>query len=178
MAGGCLDDLVGLAADPGRRGQDVASAGQEVQVVIGQVAIALTGPGEVDRQPAGRGADVRGGAVCQPGLPEVAERGEAVTAVAMLVDVEDIGSGRAGRDREVAVGVPGEPASDLAFVGAGVEEAAAGGGDLLARLAGENGPAAARPGQRVPQHRVVAGHGMFLAWPPPLRGARTWLLRL
>ena len=37
----CPDDPVGLAVNPGWRGQDVAAAGPEVQVMGGQVAVAL-----------------------------------------------------------------------------------------------------------------------------------------
>ena len=73
-AADCLDELVGLAVDLGGRGQDVAAAGAEVQVVGGQVAVALIGAAEVGVQPAAGGAHVRGRAVQQAGLATVWRR--------------------------------------------------------------------------------------------------------
>ncbi len=49
-----LDEAVGLAADLGGRGYDVAPLGAEVQVVAGQAAVVLAGAGEVGVHPAGR----------------------------------------------------------------------------------------------------------------------------
>ena len=95
------DEPVGLAVDPGRRGQDVAAAGPEVQVMGGQVAVALGRPGEVGVQPAARGAHVRGRAVQQPGAAERGERGVPVPGGAVIVDVQDVGSGCAGGDGHV-----------------------------------------------------------------------------
>ena len=46
VGAGGLEELVGVAADVGGRGQDVAAVGPEVQVVVGQVAVALAGAGE------------------------------------------------------------------------------------------------------------------------------------
>ena len=77
--------------------------------MAGQMAVALAGPGEVGVQPAAGRADVGGGALQQPGSPEPVERGEPVAGLAVLVDVEHVRSGCAGRDGEVAVRVPGEP---------------------------------------------------------------------
>ena len=62
-AAGLGDELVRAAADLGGRGQDVAACGAEVQVVRGQVAVALVGAGEVGVQAAAGGAHVDGGAV-------------------------------------------------------------------------------------------------------------------
>ena len=67
-AAGLPDELVGLAVDLGGRGQDVAACRAEVQVVGGQVAVALVGAGEVGVQAAAGGADVGGRAVQQPGV--------------------------------------------------------------------------------------------------------------
>ena len=41
VGAGGLEELVGVAADVGGRGQDVAAGGAEVQVAVGQVAVAL-----------------------------------------------------------------------------------------------------------------------------------------
>ena len=62
-----LDELVGLAVDLGGLGQDVAAVRAEVQVVGGQVAVALAGAGEVGVQAAAGGADLGGRAVPAPG---------------------------------------------------------------------------------------------------------------
>ena len=103
-AGGVLvaDDLVGPAADLGRRGEDVAAVGAEVQVVAGQLAAPLVAAGEVGVQPAAGGGDERGRAVDQPGALEPVERGEPVPGRAVLVDVEHVGPGVAGGDGQVA----------------------------------------------------------------------------
>ena len=66
VGAGGLEELVGVAADVGGRGQDVAAWGAEVQVTVGEVAVALGGAGEVGVQPAAGGADVGGGAGQQP----------------------------------------------------------------------------------------------------------------
>jgi hypothetical protein len=86
-AGKCLDQLVGLTADLGGRGQDIPAAGAEVQVMSGQVAVALAGAGEVGVQPAAGGAHVGAGPGQQPGLAQLAEGGVPVPSVAVLVDV-------------------------------------------------------------------------------------------
>src|SRR6266704_5739034 len=62
------DELVGPAVDLGGRGQDVAACRAEVQVVSGQVAVALVRAGEVGVQAAAGGAHVGGRAVQQPGV--------------------------------------------------------------------------------------------------------------
>ena len=49
-----LDEPVGLSADLGRRGENVAALGAEVEVVAGQAAVALAGAGEAGVHPAGR----------------------------------------------------------------------------------------------------------------------------
>ena len=41
VGAGGLEELVGVAADVGGRGEDVAAGGAEVQVTVGQVAVAL-----------------------------------------------------------------------------------------------------------------------------------------
>ena len=107
------EELVGLAADLGGRGQDVAAGRAEVQVVAGQVAVALGGAGEVGVQAAAGGADVGGGAVQQPGVAEPAEAPEPVAGRAVLVDVQDVGAGGAGGDGQVPAGVAAEPGGDL-----------------------------------------------------------------
>jgi hypothetical protein len=63
VAAGLADELVGVTVDLGGRGQDIAACGVEVQVVAGQVTVALAGAGEVGVQAAARGAHVDGGAV-------------------------------------------------------------------------------------------------------------------
>ena len=101
QAAGCVpvaDDLVGLAADLGGRGEDVAALGAEVQVVAGQLAAALVAAGEVGVQPAAGGGDDRARAVDQPGALELVEGGEPVPGRAVLVDVEHVRA-RAGRWR-------------------------------------------------------------------------------
>ena len=102
-ASAVADELVGLAADLGGRGQDVAAAGAEVQVVAGQVAVALVRAGEVGVQAAAGGADVGGRAVQQAGLAELGEGGVPVPGRAVLVDVQDVGAGGAGGDGQVPV---------------------------------------------------------------------------
>ena len=103
MGVGGLEELVGLAADLGGRGEDVAAGGAEVQVVRGQVAVALAGAGEVGVQPAAGRADVGGRAGQQPGASEPLEGGEPVSVRAVLVDVQDVGAGGAGGDGQVPV---------------------------------------------------------------------------
>jgi hypothetical protein len=51
---------------------------------------------------------------------ELAERGEAVARVAVLVDVQDIGAGPAGGDREVGGGLLPPPGPDPVRAGGGV----------------------------------------------------------
>ena len=133
------DEVVGLAVDPGGRGQDVAAAGAEVQVVGGQVAVALVRAAEVGVQPAAGCADVRGRAVEQAGLAELGERGVAVAGRAVLVDVQDVGSGCARGDGQVPVRVAAEPGGDLLLVGGGVVEAVPGGGVFLPGMQGNTG---------------------------------------
>ena len=104
MAAGSADQPVGLAADLGGRGQDVAAVGAEVEVVAGQAAIVLVRAGEVGVHPAGRGPYVGGGAVDQSGALEPGEGGVAVSGLAVLVDVQDVGAGGAGGDGQVPAG--------------------------------------------------------------------------
>ena len=117
----------------------------------------LAGAGEVDVQAAAGGADVAVRVLEQPGAVEPAEGGVPVPGRAVDVDVQDVGAGGAGGDGHVPVGVAAEPAGDLLRVGGGVLVAVPGGGDLLAGLAGEHGPAAAGVGQGLAQGGIV-GH--------------------
>ena len=50
------DDPVGLAADAGGRGEDVAALGAEVEVMAGQLAASLAAAGEVSVHAAARRA--------------------------------------------------------------------------------------------------------------------------
>ena len=136
------DALIGPAADLRWRGQHVAACGPEVQVLGGQVAVALGRAGEVGVQAAAGGADVAAGALQQPGGAEPGEGAEPVAGGAVLVDVEDVGSGGAGGDGQVPAALAAEPFGDPLVVGGGVEVAVLGGRDLLAGQAGEDGPAA------------------------------------
>ena len=170
------DEPVGLAVDLGRRGQDVAAAGAEVQVMGGQVAVVLGRTPEVGVQPAAGGAHVRGHTVEQASIRQRGERGVPVAGRAMVVDVQDVGSGRAGGDGHVPVQVAGEPRGDLILIGGGVAVAVRGGGGLLVGLAGEYRPAAGRVGQRPAKHRV--GHGLLQGWPTAGAGLRGWPQRL
>src|SRR6185437_15656120 len=113
----------------------------------GQVPAVLGGAGEVGVQAAAGGADVGRHAVQQPGRPDPVQGGEAVPGRAVLVDVEDIGTGGASGDGQVPARVPGEPEGDLLGVRSGVKVAVRGGGDLAAGLAGEHRPAAGGQGQ-------------------------------
>jgi len=108
VGAGGLEELVGVAADVGGRGQDVAAGGAEVQMVRGQVAVALAGAGEVGVQPAAGGADVGGRAGQQSGAAEAGVGGEPGAVRAVLVDVQDVGAGGAGGDGQV----PGEAAAE------------------------------------------------------------------
>jgi hypothetical protein len=72
--------------------------------------------------PAGRGPYVGGGAVDQSGAAEPAEGGVAVTGLAVLVDVQDVGAGGAGGDGQVPGEAAAEPFGDLLLVGGGVAE--------------------------------------------------------
>ena len=172
---------VGMAADLGRRGQDVPAAEPEVQVAAGQVAAVLGGAGEVGVQAAAGGSHVGCGAVEQPGLLELAEGGVAAACVAVLVDVQDVGAGGAGGDGQVPAGMAAVPGGDLVEVGGGVAVAVGGGGDLLAGLAGEDGPAAGGVGQGPAQGGI--GHGVFQegagmgAWPQPVVSVLSWAAR-
>jgi hypothetical protein len=164
-----LEQPVGPAGDLGGRGEDVAAAGAEVQVMGGQSPVALLGSGEVGVQAAARGTDIRAGAVRQALAAEPAECGE-TSAIWMDVDVEDVGPGQPGGDRDVLLRVARPPPADLVQVGGGVEEPVPGGRDLLPRAAGEHRPA--RPG--VPQRRGEPEIGRL--WPgghdgPPLAGS-------
>ena len=132
-------ELVGVAVHLGGRGQDVAACGAEVQVVAGEVAVALGGAGEVQVQAAAGGADVMAGALEQAGVAQAGEGGEAVAGGAVLVDVQDVGAGRAGGDGQVPAGVAGEPVGDLLGVDGGVAVAVGGGGDLRPGWQGKTG---------------------------------------
>ena len=78
----------------------------------GQVAVALGRAGEVGVQAAAGGADVAAGALQQPGGAEPGEGAEPVPGGAVLVDVEDVGSGGAGGDGQVPAALPAEPFGD------------------------------------------------------------------
>ena len=166
------DEVVGVAVDLGGRGQDVAAAGAEVQVVGGQVAVALVRAAEVGVQAAAGGADVRGRAVDQAGLAERGEGGVPVAGRAVLVDVQDVGSGCAGGDGQVPVRVAAEPGGNPPFVGGGVAEAVPGQRDLPAVHAGEHGPAAGCAGEGLAERLV--GHGLLQGWPSAGAGLRGW----
>src|SRR5712691_5512084 len=140
VAAGLADELVGMAVYLGGRGQDVAALGAEVQVVRGQVGVALVGAGEVGVQAAAGGAHVDGGAVQQPGILEPTEGRVAVPGRAVVVDVQDVGAGGAGGDGQVPVPVAAEPLGYLLFVGGAVAVAVCGGGDLLPWEAGQDRP--------------------------------------
>src|SRR6266700_540136 len=156
----CLtDELVGLAVDAGGLGQDVAACRAEVQVVSGQVAVALVGAGEVGVQAAAGGAHVGGRAIEQPGVFEPAEGRVSVPGRTVVVDVEDVGAGGAGGDGQVPVRVAGEPDGDLPFVGGGVAVPVRGGRDLLPGQAGQDRPAGG--GERQGLAQRAAGHGLL-----------------
>src|SRR5690348_4850904 len=91
-----LEDLVGTAADLGGQGQDVAALRAEVQVMAGQAATALVRAGEVGVHSAGRGPYPGDGAVGQPGRAEPVECLVPVPGGAVLVDVQDVGTGGTG----------------------------------------------------------------------------------
>ena len=88
-----LDELVARAFDLGGRGEDIPACGPEVQVVAGQAAVVLAGAGEVGVHSACRGLYVGGGADEQAGVAEPGEGGEPVADFAVLVDVQDVGTG-------------------------------------------------------------------------------------
>ena len=97
-----------------------------------------------------------------PARRKPGERGVAVSGLAVLVDVEDVGAGGAGGDGQVPPLAVAEPFGDLLLVGGGVLVAVGGGGDLLAGQAGEDGPAAAGVGQGLAEGGV--GHDVLRRW--------------
>ena len=140
------------------------------------MAVALIRAGEVGVQAAAGRAHVRGRAVEQPGSRQRGERGEPVSGRAVLVDVQDVGSGRAGGDGQVPVRAAAEPGGDLLLVGGGVAVAVPGRGIFLPDMAGEHRPAAGCVGQGLAERRV--GHGLLQGWPPAGTGLRGWPQRL
>src|SRR5690242_16386820 len=142
------------------------------------MAVALVRSGEVDVYPAGRGLDAGGGAVEQPGPGEPAEGGVAGSGMAVVVDVQDIGTGGAGGDGQVVAGAASEPVGDLLLVGGGVLVAVGGGGGLAVGLAGEDGPAAFGVGQGLAEggvrHRVLRTGRGVRGWPQRVVSAASW----
>ena len=170
-----------MAADVGGRGQDVAAGGAEVQVMAGQVAVALAGAGEVGVQAAAGGADVGAGAGQQPGAAEPGVGGEPGAVRAVLVDVQDVGAGGAGGDGQVPAGSrPNQSVICCSSVVAS-RKPCGGGGDLLPGQAGEHRPAAAGVGERLAERGV--GHGALRAgvpgrvWPQWEVSSRSWPAR-
>src|SRR5260370_20417793 len=141
-----------------------------------QRAVSVIGAGEVGVQPAAGGAHVGAGPSQEPGVAQLAEGGVPVPGVAVLVDVQDVGPGSAGGDREVPVGVAAEPGGDLPGVGGGVQVAVPGGRGLLARLAGQHRPSVGGEGQRLAERR--ASHGLVQGWRSAGAGLRGWPQRL
>jgi hypothetical protein len=162
-----LEQPVGPASDLGGQSEDVAAAGAEVQVMGGQPPVALLGSGEVGVQPAARGADIRAGAVQQALAAEPAECGE-TSAVWVDVDIEDVGPGQPGGDRDVLLRVARPPPADLVRVGGGVEEPVPRGRDLLPGPQGNTGQPA-RAYRSAAASRRLACSGLVvtagLRWP-------------
>src|SRR6266536_3578198 len=172
--------LVFLASDAGRRGDDIAALRAEVQVMRGQLPGPLLSDGVVRVEPAGRRPDERAGARDQPGPLQPLECPEAVARLAVLVNVENVRPRRAGRDAHVPVLVTAPPARDALRLGARVLEAVRPGQrHLLAGDQREHWPSRARVRLRGAQVPVLAAaHRRRPApgapWPQPLASAAIW----
>ena len=123
----CADELVGLAVDLGRRGQDVAAAGAEVQVVGGQVAVALVGAAEVGVQAAAGRAHVGAAAPSSsPAVGQLANAAYPFPAGPCWSTSRTSGPGAPVAMARFQSRVAAEPGGDLARVGGGVAVGRAG----------------------------------------------------
>src|SRR6185312_999017 len=125
-------------------------------VMAGEAAVVLVRASKVGVHSAGWGPYIGCGTVDQSGAAQPGEPAVAVSGLAVLVEVEDVGAWGAGGDGQVPPLAVAEPFGDLLFVGGGVLVAVGSGGDLLAGQAGEDGPGAAGVGEGLAEGGV--GH--------------------